>query len=213
VPTGPAGATKPNLRSRVPARHHHEPSSWPFLGPGSTPGQVTAPARREPSHARPGWRCASGTNTHPAPAFSMTSKSGYREQGRSWNLSSGLLRRGAGKSPLLILVLACLTACFSERSDDPAEPEVREDTLVEVRLTNFAFTPASIVINRGTRVRWINTTNTFHTVTPDGHSEWQRWPTSASSDTLEHIFASPGDFAYFCEPHRTIGMSGSITVR
>lgn len=104
-------------------------------------------------------------------------------------------------------------ACFSEGGDGPSEPEVHEESLIEVRLTDFAFTPARIIINRGARVRWTNTTNTFHTVTPDGHSEWQRWPTSSVGDTLEHQFNSTGDFAYFCEPHRPIGMVGSITVR
>ncbi len=131
----------------------------------------------------------------------------------------GSLRRrmvsGAGILRFLAAVLgtAACTGCFSERSEGPAEPEVLQDTLIEVRLTDFAFTPAHIEINRGARVRWINTTNTFHTVTPDTHSEWQRWATTTAADTFEHVFATAGDFAYFCEPHRTIGMIGSILVR
>ncbi len=104
-------------------------------------------------------------------------------------------------------------ACFSERGGGPSGPEVREESLIEIRLTDFAFTPAHIIINRGARVRWINTTNTFHTVTPDGHAAWQRWPTSSGGDTLEHEFTSTGEFGYLCEPHRSIGMVGSITVR
>ncbi len=113
----------------------------------------------------------------------------------------------------LIGITAFSSACFSEGADDPAQPEVRAESLIEIRLIDFAFTPARIIINRGARVRWINTTSTFHTVTPDGHSAWQRWPTSSVGDTLEHEFTSTGEFAYFCEPHRSIGMVGSIMVR
>jgi plastocyanin len=68
------------------------------------------------------------------------------------------------------------------------------------------------VINRGARVRWISTTSTFHTVTPDGHSAWQRWPTSSAGNVFEHQFTSAGDFPYFCEPHRSTGMVGRVTV-
>lgn len=114
----------------------------------------------------------------------------------------------------IALSLACAAAaCFSDSPESAVEPDVRSDTLLEIRLTDFSFTPARVTIRPGTRVRWINTTNTFHTVTPDGHSAWQRWETSAPTDTLEHVFGAPGDFAYFCEPHRSIGMTGSIAVR
>ncbi|MGH7502445.1 MAG: cupredoxin domain-containing protein [Longimicrobiales bacterium] len=141
----------------------------------------------------------------------MNRTRGDQTRGSRWSCHKSGTR--AGRLSLVVLAFAWSAGCFSERSDSPAEPEFLEDTLVEVRLTDFAFSPANIAINRGTRVRWINTTNTFHTVTPDGHSEWQRWPTSTAADTLEHTFTTAGDFAYFCEPHRTIGMVGAITVR
>lgn len=114
---------------------------------------------------------------------------------------------------LVILCTLASAACFSDDPDDPMAPDLRGEPLVEIRLTDFSFTPASVTISPGTRVRWINTTNTFHTVTPDGHAEWQSWSTSTSSDTLEHVFASEGAFAYFCQPHRSIGMTGTVTVR
>lgn len=108
--------------------------------------------------------------------------------------------------------VTALAACLSERSE-PAGPEVSNDSVVEVRLTNFAFTPANVQIRPGTLVRWINTTPTFHTVTPDRHMQWQRWATSSQADTLEHVFATAGDYPYFCEPHRSIGMTGRVVVR
>jgi plastocyanin len=122
-------------------------------------------------------------------------------------------RMNVGAVALIGLVAA---ACFS---DDPADadvngPDVRGDTLVEIRVVDNAFSPANVTVNRGTRVRWISSTSTFHTVTPEGHSAWQRraFATNAPNDTFEVVLQTVGALPYFCEPHRSIGMIGSITV-
>lgn len=116
---------------------------------------------------------------------------------------------------LLFLAAGLAAACSSDGDGDPAEPEVRGDTLVEVRLVDFRFSPANVIIDEGTRVRWIADTG-GHTITPDAHSEWQRFPTNgllARGDTFEHVFDAAGEFPYFCEPHLSAGMVGSIEVR
>jgi plastocyanin len=77
--------------------------------------------------------------------------------------------------------------CFSDDPDDldPTDVDRRGNTVVEVRIIDNAFEPANVTVDRGTRVRWIRTTSTFHTVTPDGHSAWQRFATNVPSDTFE----------------------------
>jgi plastocyanin len=89
-----------------------------------------------------------------------------------------------------------------------------EGDVVEVTLTqNLTFSPDEITISPGTRVRWVNGASIFHTITPDGHSEWNRATVSQAGETFEHTFENAGVFPYFCEPHLSAGMTGTITVQ
>lgn len=79
---------------------------------------------------------------------------------------------------------------------------------VTVTIKNFAFVPASLSVRAGARVRFVNEDEEPHTVTAsdksfdseglDVHQSWQ------------HMFATPGSYAYFCELHPA--MKGLITV-
>lgn len=87
------------------------------------------------------------------------------------------------------------------------------DDVVEIHLTaGNRFSPSSVTITPGTTVRWINDTGTFHTITPDEHSEWSRVEMTTEGQEFSHTFENLGDFDYFCEPHLGEGMTGSITV-
>jgi plastocyanin len=88
-----------------------------------------------------------------------------------------------------------------------------ESTLEVVIITasGSQFSPETVTIAPGTTVRWVNGGGD-HTVTPDGHTEW----TSAnlpSGTTFEHTFESVGEFDYFCIPHQSLGMTGTVTVQ
>lgn len=88
------------------------------------------------------------------------------------------------------------------------------DSVVEIHLTSGnAFSPSEVTISPGTTVRWINDTSTFHTVTPRGHSEWARVELDEADEVFEHTFGAAGEFDYFCEPHESQGMTGTITVQ
>lgn len=92
--------------------------------------------------------------------------------------------------------------------EDPGEE------VVEIHLTaGNQFDPSSVTISVGTTVRWINDTSTFHTITPSDHSEWSRQEMNSAGQEFEHTFQSTGTFDYFCEPHESFGMTGSITVQ
>ncbi|MGH7549665.1 MAG: plastocyanin/azurin family copper-binding protein [Gemmatimonadota bacterium] len=95
----------------------------------------------------------------------------------------------------------------------PAPPAPPPGNVLEIHLEGFSFEPAEPMIPVGTTVRWVNDSNLFHTVTPEGHSEWQRQTTTQQGVVFEHTFQNAGMFPYFCEPHRTDGMTGSITVQ
>jgi len=83
----------------------------------------------------------------------------------------------------------------------------------EVVIRNFAFSAPTITIDRGTVVRWRNTTGTFHTVTPDGHQAFTEHQTSTSGDRFEIRFDTPGRYRYHCLPHQALGMTGEVIVR
>lgn len=83
----------------------------------------------------------------------------------------------------------------------------------EIVISDFAFTAPTITIDRGATVRWRNTTSNFHTVTPDGHSAFAARQTTTRGQTFETRFDTPGRYRYFCEPHRTLGMTGEIVVQ
>lgn len=92
--------------------------------------------------------------------------------------------------------------------------------VVEIHLTAGAeFSPSSVTIQAGTTVRWINDTNTAHTITPQNTSQsgvWQRQETSSQGVVFEHRFDVSGQtYRYRCEPHSSnfeSGMVGVITV-
>lgn len=84
---------------------------------------------------------------------------------------------------------------------------------VEVELTNFAFSPAEVTVEPGTRIRWVNGTASFHTVTPDGHEAWTEWQTGGTGESVEVVLNAPGTYEYYCAPHRSLGMTGRIVVQ
>lgn len=85
-------------------------------------------------------------------------------------------------------------------------------TVDTVRLSGTSFEPSNLTIKAGRTVVWVNTQSIAHTVTPDGHTAWQRTETSAPGEVLRVTMNSTGSFDYYCEPHRSQGMTGRIVV-
>lgn len=91
-----------------------------------------------------------------------------------------------------------------------APPEERPD--LEIVAANTAFSPSDTTIPPGTLVRWTLGDNEVHTVTPDGHSEWNEGNLSTSNATFEAVLNNPGTFDYYCVPHEAQGMVGVLRV-
>lgn len=109
-------------------------------------------------------------------------------------------------------VTAAAGSTASVAFDLVAEPVTGE--VVEIHLTSGnQFDPSSVTISVGTTVRWVNDINRFHTITPDDHSEWQRQEMSTAGQTFTHTFNVAGSFPYFCEPHQSEAMTGTVTVQ
>lgn len=85
--------------------------------------------------------------------------------------------------------------------------------VVEITLSGVTFTPSDVTIAPGTTVRWRNAQAVGHTITPDGHSEWNRQTMTNEGQIFLHTFDAAGTFPYFCEPHLSQGMTGTIRVQ
>ena len=81
--------------------------------------------------------------------------------------------------------------------------------VTEVRLDDFAFAPANIVIDAGTTVTWTNYDNVDHTVTSD-EGDLLQSERFGEDGTFRHTFETPGEYYYHCEPHSN--MHGLVTV-
>ena len=82
--------------------------------------------------------------------------------------------------------------------------------VTEVRLEDFGFAPANIVIDAGTTVTWANYDSVGHTVTSDEGDEIES-ALLGQTQTFRHTFDTPGTYYYHCKPHSN--MHGLVTVR
>jgi plastocyanin len=86
------------------------------------------------------------------------------------------------------------------------------------------FLPTTLTIPAGTTVQWF-WSSAGHTVTsgvdgtpdgtfcsPAGTPSCATAPTSAAGTTFEYTFTKPGTFPYYCAPHVSDGMKGTIVV-
>ena len=83
---------------------------------------------------------------------------------------------------------------------------------VTVRMEDNFFDQANITVEPGTTVTWVQSGNNPHTTTSyDG-----LWDSGmiegGSGGTFSFTFEEPGTYDYYCIPHESMGMIGSVTV-
>ena len=78
-----------------------------------------------------------------------------------------------------------------------------------VRISNFAFAPATLIVTVGTTVTWTNADDDAHTVVEKD----RKFKSAAldTDDTFSRTFAEPGEYQYFCSIHSY--MVGKIVVK
>ncbi|WP_205596738.1 plastocyanin/azurin family copper-binding protein [Halostella salina] len=90
---------------------------------------------------------------------------------------------------------------------------------VTVELVDFAFEPGTddpLVVAPGTTVRFVWITDN-HNVVVDSQPEGAGWeghePIENAGFEFEHTFETAGEYAFYCSPHQSLGMEGTIEVR
>lgn len=90
----------------------------------------------------------------------------------------------------------------------PSEAEVIPQTQpVTISIQNFAFSPSSVTVAKGTRVTWINNDSAPHQIKGDVFAS----PTLAQGENWYYISNQAGTFNYHCSIHPS--MTGSVTVQ
>lgn len=69
----------------------------------------------------------------------------------------------------------------------------------EIKIEDFAYSPKTITIKKGTTLTWTNQDSVAHTVTgEDGGPDSELLD---QGETYSYTFNEAGSFAYFCKPH------------
>ncbi|WP_435179441.1 plastocyanin/azurin family copper-binding protein [Halorussus sp. AFM4] len=85
---------------------------------------------------------------------------------------------------------------------------------------SLVYEPAEITIAPGTTVKWVWESDNHNIVVesqPDG-ANWQGTPGAPSKTyntgyEYSHTFETLGTYEYFCQPHKTAGMVGTVVVQ
>ena len=81
---------------------------------------------------------------------------------------------------------------------------------VTIVINGNSFSPRNVTIHTGDTVTWKNNFYGFHNVVSDDASFTSGEP---SEDwTFSHTFQTAGSFGFFCQVHRAMGMTGTVTV-
>jgi len=96
--------------------------------------------------------------------------------------------------------------------DARGQDEVTVEVGAEGNGGNLAFGPAAVHVDNGATVVWEWTGNggAHNVVSEDGAFESEL--TGEGGFTFEHTFGEDGLFNYFCQPHKSVGMKGSVVV-
>ncbi|MEI6429873.1 MAG: plastocyanin [Pseudanabaena sp. ELA607] len=78
----------------------------------------------------------------------------------------------------------------------------------------LAFVPKVVEISVGDTVKWVNNKAFPHNVVINGHPELSHKKLAQKPKLeLASTFTEPGEYSYYCSPHRGAGMQGKVIVK
>jgi plastocyanin len=115
---------------------------------------------------------------------------------------------------ILIVVLAtfialCGCTSYGPSSATPTTTPIQGPATPTINIQNFAFSPASLTVPKGTTVTWVNEDSANHQVVSDSQGLFtsNSLPKGAS---YSFKFDTPGTYPYHCSIHPS--MKGTIIV-
>jgi amicyanin len=85
------------------------------------------------------------------------------------------------------------------------------DAKAAVTIDNFAFSPTTLTVKRGTTVTWTNKDDDVHTVKSDEGPQAFKSPALDTGDSFTVTFDKAGTYQYICSIHPH--MQGKIVVQ
>lgn len=117
----------------------------------------------------------------------------------------------------IAIVIAIVSFFYINRGTDIIIPRNSTNSSVpeniannNIEISNFAFSPSTLTINKGDTVVWTNKDSATHTVTSDSGNELKSGNIE-TSNTYSHTFNDLGTFSYHCSIHTS--MHGKIIVQ
>ena len=118
--------------------------------------------------------------------------------------------------PATLPPLPTTTAPAADEAPAPVETYPPNGQTVDVRSLDNSFVAATVEIEAGTAVHWVNGGRNDHNVLPvDATLDWgverdEFGPTAEYT----HVFDQPGVYPYYCSIHgtETVGMVGAVIV-
>jgi plastocyanin len=88
---------------------------------------------------------------------------------------------------------------------------------VEVKMGSdsgmLQFVPNTVTVKAGDTVKWVNNKMSPHNVVFGADSvKSHKQLVFSPGESYETTFKDPGEYAYYCEPHRGAGMVGKVVV-
>src|SRR3974377_392497 len=108
--------------------------------------------------------------------------------------------------PVAVLLLAIAPAGAVQAQTLAANAAV---TAPAVRIDNFTFTPAEVIVSAGTAVTWVNGDDIPHTVASSSNAF--RSKVMDTDQQYSFTFTKPGTYEYFCALHPH--MLGKVIVK
>jgi plastocyanin len=105
-----------------------------------------------------------------------------------------------------VLIALALLAAFANQGGSAAGSDATATATTTVQIKGFAFEPATVKVERGSRVSFTNSSNVAHTAT--GASFDTKRIAPAKSAAIR--FKKAGTFAYHCKIHSF--MKGKVVV-
>ena len=79
---------------------------------------------------------------------------------------------------------------------------------------NLIFEPSEITIDAGDTIKFVNGALPPHNVIVEDHPDLTHDGLAFSpGESFEITFPDPGDFTFWCDPHKGAGMTGTIHVK
>ena len=122
--------------------------------------------------------------------------------------SGGNSAAGAPSTATTTMSMPMPAASASASAKAPTTVELHR-SVVHVKIMNFAFSPAHLVVSAGTKVVWTNEDSDPHTVTSVHRGFHSEALNTGKSFTL--VARRPGHFPYYCTIHPF--MHGMLVVR